>query len=389
MAAFTAATISFGGLVKALGNTSANGINEKTTGIMFVTNTEDLVKRTSLVNASGPTGSWADDWWSVWNYLQYGVGGCVVGGTGSDGWTSVTVTNTPLHTTEHRFHVIFNSGANSVAIAQGATSSSRAAVSVATTRKDCFAIVGAVDEIPASDITTNYANWYGDFGITASGDWAQSGITAGNIIFVANQKKYIKNWNNTLTGGSSIGETHLAPDVAGCFGRTALGYNEWYVPAGILKGRILNSITLKTNYNSDHLAIMDDIRISPVVTLPGRGSFFYGNTTAADPTKSNADISFQGVLNYLRTNLVDIGLSLLFEVNNETTRQSFAARADEVLKLVKNSGSISSYNIICDSSNNTNSSSALTAQIIIVPVNAIETVTLTVTNGTVNEDYTL
>jgi len=389
MAQFTAATISFGGLVKALGTTSSNGINEKSTGIMFVQDSADLVKRTSIANASGPTGSWYEDWWSVWNYLQYGIGACIVGGTGSDGWTSISVTNTPLHATDNDFHVIFNSGANDIAIAKGTTSSARAAVSVATTRKDCFALVGNADNIPSTDVTAAYADWFNDFGITASGDWDQSGVTAGNIIFVGNQKKYIRNWNNTISGGSSIGEANLAADVAGCFGRAYLGYNEWTVPAGVIKGRILNSITLKTNYTNDNLAVFDDIRISPVITLPGRGSFFFGNTTAADPTKSNSNISFQGILNYLRKKLLDIALALTFEPNNASTRASFTAQSENVLSFIRDSGSISNFSVICDASNNPTESSNLVAQIIINPVDAIETVTLTVTNGNVNESFSL
>lgn len=391
MPGFTAATISFGGLVAALGVTSSNGINEKRTGIMFVTDTADLLTRTTTVSTAGPTGTWSEDWWSVWNYLQYKSGGCIVGGTGADfNSGSITVTNTPLHQTEHDFDVIFNSGVYTSAVAGGATSSARAAVSIATTRKDSFALIGAIDDIPASDVTSSYAGWATDFGIQST-DWTTSsaGVTAGNIIFIANFKKFIKNWDGTLLGGSSVGTTNLAADVAGCFARTAVGGNNWTVPAGINKGRILNVIALNTNYTAETIAGMQSIRVSPVVSLPGRGCFFYGNTTGAHPDKSNSNISFQSVLNYLRRELLDIGLSLLFEPNNANTRLSFTDRANNVLRIVKNSGSITAYNVICNDTNNSDATSSLVAKVIITPANAVESIVLTVVNGAVSEEYTI
>lgn len=388
MAVFTAATVSFGGLVRHLGKTLASGVNEKSTGTMVLLDSNDLLTRTISVNNGGPTGSWEDDWWSVWNYLQYGAGACIVGGTGSVANTSIGITYGPLHQSEQPFNVVFASGTNP---STGLTSSARAAVNIATTRKDCFAIVGAIRDIGPSEIVSTYNAYSTDFGIPDT-DWNKTaGTTAANIIFVPNRKNFIKNWNNSIATTSSLATVGLAADVAGCFGRTTNAYNSWTVPAGIIKGRILNTVSLNSNYTSTETNIMVNIKMSPVVILPGRGAFFFGNTTAGVTVgsySSTSKISFQAVLNVLRRELSAIGTDLLFRPNNVNTRASFTTSSNTLLQSIQETGSISSYEVVCDATNNTDGATNLVAKVVIYPVNAIEAVTLTVTNGTVSEDYT-
>ena len=156
MAGFTAATVSFGGLVRALGTTLSNGTNERNIGLMVVTNSTDLLTRTVNAKPTGPTGPWYQDWWSVWNYLQYGVGSCIVGGTGAVSNTTIGITYGPLHSTTEPFNVVFGCESINPSATIGVTSN-RCAVSVATTRKDCFAIVGNTRDVTNSSITSSYA----------------------------------------------------------------------------------------------------------------------------------------------------------------------------------------------------------------------------------------
>lgn len=390
MAVFTAATMSFGGLVRALGKTLSSGINERSTGIMTIADSGELLSRTSSVSVSGPTGSWAEDWWSVWTYLQYGVGGCIVGGTGSSYNVFIGITYGPLHDTVEPFNVVFGA-ASSPSAPTGLTSSARAAVNIATKRKDCFALVGAVRDIAGSEISSSYDSYETDFGILDT-DWDKNGgSTAANIIFIPNRKNYIRNWNGSIATTTNIGTIDLGPDVAGCFGRTSVNYSPWIVPAGVLRGRILNTVALTSNYVSSDLTIMNNIRLSPVISLPGRGSYFFGNTTAGITTgvySSASKIDFQAVLNYLRRELATISSDLLFRPNNASTRLSFTTSANTVLQTIFESGSINDYEVICDSSNNTDGTVNMIAKVIIYPVNAVETITLTVTNGVVSEDFT-
>lgn len=135
-----AGMISTNGLIPLFGTTGSIGISEQETGIMTVPSYNNWITRfnSSSYKSTGPTGAWAGEWWSVYNYLQYG-GICVVGGTGSTGDYyspngGLCAGNTPLHNTNLiNLDVVFDSGN---------TLSAFHASSVANTRQDCLAFIG-------------------------------------------------------------------------------------------------------------------------------------------------------------------------------------------------------------------------------------------------------
>ena len=81
-----AGMISFNGLIPIFGITGSDGSSETEIGIMTIPSYNNWLARLndSSYKNTGPTGAWAGEWWSIYNYLQYG-GICVVGSTGSLG----------------------------------------------------------------------------------------------------------------------------------------------------------------------------------------------------------------------------------------------------------------------------------------------------------------
>ena len=94
---------SFNGLIPIFGTTGSSGVSETESGLMVIPSYNNWLSRlnSSSYKTTGPTGGWEQEWWTVYNYLQYG-GICVVGATGSTGnyYSAsgvLTASNTPLH----------------------------------------------------------------------------------------------------------------------------------------------------------------------------------------------------------------------------------------------------------------------------------------------------
>jgi hypothetical protein len=376
MAGFTAGTISYHGLIRFFGTSS-----EKTTGVMNVTDSTDWQTRTanaatkpwSTTVPPGPTYTAGADgstvgteWWHVWNYLNYNVGGVVVGSTGTNNSTW-NVSYTPLHESGERINAFFDGGS---------VQSSDAVSNIAQYRKDCFAVIGAAKSLTLP-VPENYGSALTtDFGISNG----YTGNTGSNVIYVANRKQFLKDWNNSGSSSLDSGTMSLSSDVAGCIGRAVTSNNAWAAPAGIKRGAINGVVGLEQTYTPTDVARLNDNGVSPVISFPGRGSFLMGNSTGfAMLSGSRGSIHVVALLNYVKTVIKDIAYDYVFEPNNEANRTQFITRTKTLMDSVQASGSISAYNIVCNAANN--QGITFTANITLTPVNLAESITLTVTNN--------
>jgi len=373
-----AGVVSFNGLIPIFGTTGANGTaQEVQTGLMNIPSYNDWVARlnSSSFQTTGPTAAWAGEWWSVYNYLQYG-GICLVGGTGSTGdYFSasgvLTASNTPLHNKNiSTFDVVFDSGN---------TYSAQAAYSIATTRKDCIAYIGNFQNISGLPLSTTYSGQTGDFGITL-------GITGTEYVsFVAGRKKFVSDVGQS-TG--VIYQTNLSADVAGCSARAARSNNVWTTPAGKIRGRILGVVSLQQNFSTADSDYLYAGKVNPVKTFPGEGTFLMGNKTSYSGTGVLGSINVVAMLAYLKKELLNIANSFLFEVNTPELRQQFISGAVPILESIKSGNGIYSYTIISDSSNNTSTTIAankLIVDVILKPTAIAEIIVITVINSDTSE----
>jgi len=373
-----AGVVSFNGLIPIFGTTGANGTpQEVQTGLMNIPSYNDWVARlnSSSFQTTGPTAAWAGEWWSVYNYLQYG-GICLVGGTGSTGdYFSasgvLTASNTPLHNKNiSTFDVVFDSGN---------TYSAQAAYSIATTRKDCIAYIGNFQNISGLPLSTTYSGQTGDFGITL-------GITGTEYVsFVAGRKKFVSDVGQS-TG--VIYQTNLSADVAGCSARAARSNNVWTTPAGKIRGRILGVVSLQQNFSTADSDYLYAGKVNPVKTFPGEGTFLMGNKTSYSGTGVLGSINVVAMLAYLKKELLNIANSFLFEVNTPELRQEFISGAVPILESIKSGNGIYSYTIVSDSSNNTSTTIAankLIVDVILKPTATAETIVITVINSDTSE----
>lgn len=177
--------------------------------------------------------------------------------------------------------------------------------------------------------------------------------------------------------------TILAPDVAGCIGRTDREYFPWYSPAGTKRGRILNVTKLARNLKAGEQDALYDQGINPVVTFPGEGTFLFGDKTTKADTSTLSRINVGRLFINLKKTLGTIARNTLFEQNNAATRAAFVATCDRVLKEVLNQNGLSEYRIICDESNNpieVVEQNQFFAEVLIKPLTSINFITITLTN---------
>lgn len=307
--------------------------------------------------SSGATGykPWAWEWWSVHNFLQYG-GRCYVGGTGTDaGYVTDT---TSLSASGLVFDVIF----------QGTTGSASA--------QD---VKDVVEAKLGSDFPVIGVVWAG--GVSASAK-----INSTNTEFyvnVAGEKYHFNAVGQGELDSSKLILSQLAPDVAGCMVRTDRDSFPWFSPAGRVRGRILNVVRLLENPTVAQQDTLYDAGINPVVTFPGEGTVLFGDKTGALDTSTLSRINVSRLFIYLRKIISPIARSVLFEINDETTRANFRLAAYGVLERIRGQRGITDFRIICDESNNPPEliqARVFQADILVKPTIAINYVKITFTN---------
>lgn len=336
-----AGMISFNGLVQIFGTTGTNGTSEVEVGLMGVSSTSNWLARLgkSPYSTSGPTGAWATEWFNIWNYLQYG-GSCVIGGTGSTGAYyssngSLGITGTILHNKNLvELDLVFDGGN---------TFSAGSAVDIATTRSDCVAVVGNYRDIASLNMSSNYEGFTADFGAKNISKY---------VIYVAGRKKF----TYVNSGKANVYEANLSGDVAGCFARTSQTTNIWNTPAGYTRGRILNVLYLTQKFSDADISYFTNSGVNAITSIPGQGTFLLSNITSIPYTSTTAGSSKINTMMttlYIKKELITILKTFLFELNDSRLRQKVINACTPILNTILATAGISSYEIICDDSNNT------------------------------------
>jgi len=369
-----AGMVSFNGLIPLFGTTGSKGTSERETGLMTVTSLNNWLSRlsNSAYRTSGPTGGWATEWFSVWNYLQYG-GSCLVGGTGSTGsyynaTGTLGITATPLHNKNLvSLDVVFDGG-NTFSIG--------AATNISNTRQDCVAIIGNYKDISSLNMSSAYTGFTTDFGVTAGSQY---------VVAVAGRKKF----TYVNAGAATIYETSLSADVAGCFARTARTQNIWITPVGYTKGRILNVLYMTQKFSDTDISYFSSGGVNAINAIPGQGTFLLTNNTSYLPqTSSVAKINVMMLVLYLKKQLTTILQQFLFEINTPALRQQVINATNPTLTSIQATNGISSYTLTCDTSNNTDTTIAAGQLILDVSIDIlypVTTITIRVTNSATGE----
>jgi len=312
------------------------------------------------IGGAGATKAWQKEWWAVHNFLQYG-GGCFIGNTGT---VSHILDNTgSLKDPTLNFDVAF----------LGDT-----AAAYITDLKNVIDTKSG-SELPALGVVNTEVD----------ATEKVNGTESEFYVNVAGAKYHLNGVGQGDLDATKLILTNLTPDVAGCITRCDRDSFPWFSPAGRLRGRILNVVRLLENPSVSKQDTLYDAGINPVITFPGEGTILFGDKTGQADTSTLSRINVSRLFIHLRKVINPIARSILFEINDATTRSRFTLAASTVLNTVKAQRGITDYRIICDETNNPPElvqARIFVADILVKPTIAINYVRITFTNKNLNDN---
>ena len=145
----------------------------------------------------------------------------------------------------------------------------------------------------------------------------------------------------------------LNADVAGLCVRTETTRDAWWSPAGYDRGQIKNVIKL---YFSPDKTDRDELyknSVNPVIDQPGEGRLLFGDKTLLAKASAFDRINVRRLFIVLEKAISRASKRLLFEFNDEFTRQTFRSMVEPFLRDVQSKRGIYDFRVVCDRTNNT------------------------------------
>ena len=240
-------------------------------------------------------------------------------------------------------------------------------ISVANSRKDCVATIGAhrgnVVNVTNTDTQTN--NLVNYFSSLQSSSYA---------VFDSGYKYMYDRFNNKFRYVPCNG------DVAGLMTRTSIVAYPWFSPAGQQRGILNNAVKLAYNPNKAQRDRLYPQRINSIITQPGLGTLLFGDKTALGYASAFDRINVRRLFLTVEQALQRAAEAQLFELNDELTRANFKNIVEPYLRDVQAKRGIYGFLVVCDTSNNTPDvidNNEFRADIFLKPAKSINYVTLT------------
>jgi hypothetical protein len=230
-------------------------------------------------------------------------------------------------------------------ILSGPTSAAKAnaLISLASSRKDCVAFISPKrSDVIGSDASTAAAqknNVVAFFeSISDSSSYA---------VFDNNYKYIYDRFNDAYRW------IPCNADVAGLCVNTSATAEPWYSPAGFNRGNLRNAVKIAFNPNKDQRDELYAKRVNPIVSFTGQGIVLYGDKTALRSPSAFDRINVRRLFLILERTIKDFSRNVLFELNDETTRNNFTTQVSNYLRDIQARRGVTDYLVVADSSNNT------------------------------------
>ena len=172
----------------------------------------------------------------------------------------------------------------------------------------------------------------------------------------------------------------LNGDVAGlCASVTANG-TPWFSPAGLNRGAIRGAVKLAFSPTKSERDTLYQRRINPVTSLPGQGIVLFGDKTALASPSAFDRINVRRLFNVIEKTIGNAAKGVLFELNDEFTRNNFKNVVEPFLRGIQAERGITDFLVVCDDTNNTGAvidANEFKADFFIKPARSINFITLT------------
>ena len=169
-------------------------------------------------------------------------------------------------------------------------------------------------------------------------------------------------------------------DVAGLCAATTANGLPWFSPAGLNRGAIMNAVKLAYSPTKSERDTLYQKRINPITSLPGQGILLFGDKTALASPSAFDRINVRRLFNVIEKTIGNAAKGVLFELNDEFTRNNFKNVVEPYLRGVQAERGITDFLVICDDTNNTGAiidANEFKADFYIKPARSINFITLT------------
>ena len=313
----------------------------------------------SLAGSSGATttipSGFQDQWWSVYNYLQYGNSVKIgiqngTGFTGQLGPYGITGKSSPFPVTSPTATGAFQfygTGALDVMfqILHGNGTTIGWSGNTYTMPESVSDVINLTEILLSSETPTVCVVNAGLTGFydTNDTDVGLPTLVDNHTFLIAGRKLHFGLISDLTL---PILTTHLAPDVAGMF----LVGDYWQSPAGTARGKVQNVISLETNINPPQTVVLDLKHVNYCKTVNGVGTILLADDIAG---VSEWDIRVTRTVDHVKIDILPYAYDALFEINNTETRSIFVNQAAIILNNLVLQGAITNFQTKCDTENNT------------------------------------
>ena len=169
-------------------------------------------------------------------------------------------------------------------------------------------------------------------------------------------------------------------DVAGLCAATTANGLPWFSPAGLNRGAIKNAVKLAYSPTKSERDTLYQKRINPITSLPGQGILLFGDKTALASPSAFDRINVRRLFNVIEKTIGNAAKGVLFELNDEFTRNNFKNVVEPYLRGVQAERGITDFLVICDDTNNTGAiidANEFKADFYLKPARSINFITLT------------
>ena len=240
-------------------------------------------------------------------------------------------------------------------------------ITIASGRKDCIAFVSphngflsiSSSSLQREDIITFFDS---------------VGSSSSYAVFDSGYKYIYDRFNDTYRYIPCCG------DIAGLCVQTSDTSEDWFSPAGVSRGNLKSAVKLAytpTKTDRDKLYLK---RVNPIASFPGQGIVLFGDKTALATPSAFDRINVRRLFLAMEKRIGQLARTVLFELNDTTTRSSFSSAANSYLSEVKSKRGVTDYLVVCDDTNNTADvidRNEFVAEIFVKPSRSINYITIT------------
>jgi len=242
-----------------------------------------------------------------------------------------------------------------------------AALTISSARKDCIAFLSP---------------YRGDVvGVTSSATQTQNVVDFYDTLQATSFGVFDNTWKYVYDRFSD--KYRYVPcngDTAGLCAATTANGLPWFSPAGLNRGAIKNAVKLAFSPSRTERDKLYQNRINPVTSLPGQGIILFGDKTALASPSAFDRINVRRLFNVIEKTIGNAAKGVLFELNDEFTRNNFKNVVEPYLRGIQAERGITDFLVVCDETNNTGAvidSNEFKADFYIKPARSINFITLT------------